>query len=331
LLYLHGLGHWHPPNIIDNNFLESLDIGVDPAWIDERVGICERRTLMDLDYIRKTKNLDTRMAPEASSGTSTEMAQEAASLALERSGLRPAQIGMVVAGGCTPTMLIPAEGCRVAAALGIDGIAFDINSACSTFIAQISLIDKIGPALPDFVMLVQTEVFTRFTDYSDRKTAVLFGDGAAVAIVSAKHWAPLALTATSFHTAAEGCDLITIPTSGHFRQDGHAVQKFAVRKTVDGIASLRAQQASGAGRNLFVGHQANLRMLETVCRLANVPEAEHKSNVAMFGNCGAAGGPTVLSQLWDELPDSSTSVVLVGSGLAWGGLQVIPAAPAGAP
>jgi len=71
-------------------------------------------------------------------------------------------------------------------------------------------------------------------------------------------------------------------------------------------------------------------MLETVCRLANVAEAEHKSNVSLFGNCGAAGGPTVLSQMWNELPSSYTSVVLVGSGLSWGGLQVIPAATAGA-
>jgi hypothetical protein len=72
-LYLHGAGHFHPSNVIDNEFLCSLDIGIDPGWVEERVGILERRTTLSLDYIRTTRNADTRAAAEASKTSSVEM------------------------------------------------------------------------------------------------------------------------------------------------------------------------------------------------------------------------------------------------------------------
>ncbi|MEO7094033.1 MAG: ketoacyl-ACP synthase III, partial [Polyangiales bacterium] len=115
-LHLHGVGHFHPENVIDNRFLEALDIGTTDEWILERVGIRARRTVLPLDYVKQTKNADLRAGHEAAMYSNVETGRRAALHALERAGLTPKDIGMVVAGGCTPEMAIPAEACRIAAA-----------------------------------------------------------------------------------------------------------------------------------------------------------------------------------------------------------------------
>ena len=127
MLYLHSLGHFHPESVIDNAFLCSLDIGVDQGWVEERVGILQRHTTLSLDYIRRTRNLDSRAAAEGSTISTSEMARQAAEMALERAHLEPGAVQMVVAGGCCPEMLIPAEASRVAATLGMRAVAFDVS------------------------------------------------------------------------------------------------------------------------------------------------------------------------------------------------------------
>ena len=97
-LHLHGLGHFHPTNEITNRFLEELDIGTSDEWIMERVGIRSRRTTLPLDYIRATRNADTRAGLEAADVTNPQMAAHAARMAIERAGIEPSQIGMVVSG-----------------------------------------------------------------------------------------------------------------------------------------------------------------------------------------------------------------------------------------
>src|ERR1700761_5249763 len=100
MLYLHGIGHFHPENQIDNDFLLGLDIGLDTAWIMERVGIESRRTVLSLDYIRQTRNTDPRAAAEASLYTNAQTGARAARMALQRAGIAPSQVGLIVAGGC---------------------------------------------------------------------------------------------------------------------------------------------------------------------------------------------------------------------------------------
>lgn len=324
MLYLHGVGHFHPETVIDNAFLSSLDIGIDLAWIEERVGIRERRTTLSLDYIRQTRNRDTRGAAQAATTSTVEMGKRAAELALQRAGLEPQAIRMVVGGGSCPELQIPAEGNRVASALGIDAVAFDVKSACATFVAQIHWVNQMRPeSLPDYILLVDVETVTRVTDYSDRRTAVLFGDAAAAAIVSPRVPAVAKISRSSFYSDPSGQHYITIPSGGHVLQEGNSVQMFAIRKTSDLFEQTRSKdREDGGGKEFFVGHQANLRMLETVCRRLNIPEESHLSNVVLFGNCGAASAPSVLSQQWDSLESCSINMAIVGSGLSWGGMRI---------
>lgn len=324
MLYLHGIGHFHPDTVIDNAFLASLEIGVDLNWIEERVGITERRTTLSLDYIRRTRNRDTRAAAEGSTVSTMEMGREAAQMALRRAGLSPGDIGMVISGGCTPEMLIPAEASRVAAALGIEVQALDVQAACASFATQVHFLNQMRPeALPEFVLVVSVEAFTRTINYEDRGSAVLFGDGASAAVFSSKVESPHRVLSTSFMADPSGYDKVTIPAGGHFDQDGHAVQMFAIRKTTELFERMRdIGNIPENARQIFIGHQANLRMLQSVCKRLGIPESDHLSNIRKFGNCGAVGAPSVLSQNWEALDRAVINMGVVGSGLAWGSVRM---------
>ncbi|MGA9521516.1 MAG: ketoacyl-ACP synthase III [Myxococcaceae bacterium] len=325
-MFLHALGHFHPSNVIDNAFLESLDIGTSDTWITERVGIRGRHTVLPLDYIRETKNRDPRAALEAAELSNAETGARAAQLALERAGLKASDIGMVIAGGCSPDECIPAEACRIAEALGIEAPSMDLNSACSSFCAQLWWLEGMRPErLPDFVLVVNPENSTRVVDYSDRSSCVLWGDGTSAAIVSPRLPGPWRITQTLLRGDPSGAEKVKVPRVGHFTQNGAAVQTFAIKRAAETSMALRDSWLAGSPERrpdglTFIGHQANLRMLESVQRRCEIPDARHFSNVELRGNCGASGAPTVMSERWDDpaLGDS-VAMAVVGSGLTWAG------------
>jgi len=323
-LYVHGLGHFHPENCIDNAFLASLNIGTDDAWIMERVGIRSRRTVLPLDYIVRTKNEHPSEAAHWSLHTNAETGAAAARMAIERAGIDPSQIGLVIAGGCSPQNSIPAEACQIAAQLGLSVTAYDLNSACSSFAVQLHYLRMVRPeALPDYVLVVNVENTTRTVDYRDRRTAVLWGDGSAAAVVSARVPAPVKVRRSVVHSDPSGWNKVIIPAGGHFTQEGSAVQGFAIRKSVATLNELTPHLARKREDLIFIGHQANRLMLNAVCERIAIDPAHHLFNVDAFGNCGAAGAPGVLSQNWDALPpQAEIALVVVGSGLTWGGLLI---------
>ncbi|MFT3773374.1 MAG: ketoacyl-ACP synthase III [Minicystis sp.] len=324
MIYFHGFGHFHPENTIDNAFLESLDIGTNHQWIIDRVGIERRRTVLPLDYIRATKNKDLRAAPEAALYSNAETGRRAALMAIERAGISPSDIGMVIAGGCSPDTCIPAEAGRIARALGLTVPSFDLHAACSTFGAHIHFLDKMGPALPEYVLVVQPENATRVVDFSDRSTAVLFGDATSAAVVSTKVPSRARMVYSTFNSDPSGCDEVMIPRMGHFRQNGAAVQKFAIKKMSALLGEIEERLEPGRRERLiYVGHQANLTMLESVCRRAHITPDRHYSNIVDYGNQCAAGAPSVVSQTWDRFkPGDVAAVVVVGSGLSWSSMQI---------
>ncbi|HTB71974.1 MAG TPA: ketoacyl-ACP synthase III [Polyangiaceae bacterium] len=325
-LYLHALGHFYPENVLDNRFLEELDIGTNDEWILERVGVRQRRTVLPLDYIRTTRNADVRAGQEAALYSNVETSRRAATMALERAGLAAKDIGMVVAGGCCPEMAIPSEACRVAAALGIEAPAIDINSACSSFGAQMHVLASMQD-LPPYVLVVNPENTTRVVSYADRATAVLWGDGTSAAILSRQAPARIRVAQTTLASSPAGCALVTIPRFGHFAQEGPQVQRFAIKTTLACLEAMlpaaRARAVEAGGSLRFVAHQANMLVLESVARRAGLAESEHWHNVVHHGNTGAAGAPGVLSQHWDELAKGDVVVLaVVGSGLTWSSLRL---------
>jgi len=318
-LHLHGLGHFHPDIEITNRFLQELDIGTDDAWILQRVGIRSRRTTLPLDYIRETRNKDVRAAPEAAVMGTAEMGARAAELAIARSGIDRSEIGMLFSGSCATDVVTPAEASDIARKLELQVPSFDVNSACTSFLAQLHLLSMMRPeALPPYVLVVAQESMSRLVDYDDRSTAVLFGDGAAAAVVSATVPGRARVLGTRVESNPAAASKVWVPRTGHFVQDGRSVQMFAIKKSISGYRQLKEEWEEPGRPFHLVGHQANLRMLETMSRRCGVEPELHHTNCEFFGNTGASSSAVVISQDWDKWTDmDDVAVVGVGAGLTW--------------
>ncbi|HKY69257.1 MAG TPA: ketoacyl-ACP synthase III [Gammaproteobacteria bacterium] len=309
--------------MIDNAFLESLDIGTNDAWIMERVGIKTRRTVLPLDYIRETKNKDIRASFEAALYSNAQTGKRAAERALEMAGVRADQIGMVIVGGCSPDYSTPAEACTIAGSLDIEAPSVDLNSACSSFGAHIHFLSLMQPEqLPDFILLVLPENNTRTINYSDRSTAVLWGDGTFAAVVSTRVPGKAFIDSTSLESNPSQWQKVVIPRIGHFQQEGNAVQLFAIKQSVKSYKAL--QERFPENTNMFlVLHQANLMMLKSVQTRCGILDDRHLFNVDHYGNTGSAGAPIVLSQHWEHFkPGDSVALIVVGAGLTWASMKV---------
>ena len=319
-LYLHAAGHFFPDACITNEFLTDLDIGSDDNWILERVGIRERRTTLPLDYIRETRNQDPRMAVEAAELSCAEMGARAARMALDRAGLGVDDIGLVLACASAPDALAPAQACLIACELGIEQTSFDITSACSSLHATLSLLSLIdSDRAPDYVLVVITEAITRFVDYNDRAAAVLWGDGASAAIFSTKIPGPAIVTGVHQASSPQGAHLVGIPYGGHFQQQGRSVQKFAIRQSGLELRRMRDEVEDLSCDHHFIGHQANLMMLRTICERAEISPERHHFDVDVHGNTAANGVLGVLSRDWESWrPGMDVATCTVGSGLSWG-------------
>lgn len=318
-LFLHGLGHFHSEVEITNRFLEELDIGTSQEWILERVGIETRRTVMPLDYLRETRNSNPAMALEVALYSHADTGKEAAEMALGRAGIARDQIGLVIAGSSRPEMSSPADACAIADALELEVPSFDINSACTSMWAALYMLSMMRPeALPEFILLVTPESLTTTVDYSDRSASVLWGDCTTAAVVSTRVPARARFLGNTFASSPAGRHKVVAPLFGHFDQEGRTVQMFAIKKTIRCLRDLKKEFPEAADGFHFIGHQANLLMLRTVCDRCNIDDAHHHSNVVDFGNTGAAGAPSVVSMNWDRWQDGDDIAIIgVGSGLSW--------------
>jgi 3-oxoacyl-[acyl-carrier-protein] synthase-3 len=322
MLYLHGMGHFHPENVVDNDFLESLDIGTDDAWIIERVGIESRRTVLPLDYIRATRNADPRAAAEAALFDNAETGARAARLAMERAGVGPEQIGLVLAGGCSPDYAIPAEAARIAARLGIAAPALDLASACSSFGAQVHFCAQMGATLPEYVLVVQPENNTRVVDYRESRQLRPLGDGTAAAVLSARVPARLRVDLTSFDSNPRRLGQGGRPAhrSLHPGRPRGADLRHQDHPRPGGRHPRARRRAQPAHAHRPPG---NLLMLQAVRRFTGIDEDRHFTNVVDFGNTGAAGAPSILSQRWDDWRDGDEiALAVVGSGLSWSAMRI---------
>jgi 3-oxoacyl-[acyl-carrier-protein] synthase-3 len=318
-IYVHGFGHWHPESEITNQFLEELDIGTTDEWIMERVGIRSRRTILPLDYIKTTQNRDVREGLEAALYPNEEAGRRAADMAIKRAGISTEDIGLVIHGTSMVERVTPAEACKVAALMGIEAPAFDINSACTSFHAALYVLSQWVPEkVPRFVLLIDPENATPNVDYSDRASAVLWGDMAVAAVVSTTEKSPIRMLGNTMDSSPAGHNKVVVPRMSHFFQEGRTVQKFAISTTVRLVRALQEQYAEEGRRFHFVGHQANALMLDNVCQRCNITPDRHHCNIEWFGNTATAGSASVISMEWDEFKaGDDIGVAGVGAGLSW--------------
>ena len=318
-----AMGHWFPPHVIGNEFFQSLDIGSSSEWIEARTGIRTRRSVLSPQQIIAIKNSPTALTEIRRAGFRWDIAsftQPAFACLQKRKKVKTFRDEwLVICGTSVPDWDIPANACVIAAKLGLKGVAVDINSACSSFVVNLHFArHMLRTSDSRKVLICNPERYSLRMDYRDRSSCVLFGDGCACSVVE-QGGEGLAVIDTEVYSYPPDCDKVVIPDGGTFTQEGKAVQKFAISKTIEAAqAILKRNALTIANIDYFIGHQANHRMLQSVVTKLGLNARQHLFNVVDFGNQGAAGAPDVLSQNWELLRQGDTILmVVVGSGLTW--------------
>jgi 3-oxoacyl-[acyl-carrier-protein] synthase-3 len=304
-----SMGHYQPARVLTNNDLADM-VDTTDEWIRDRVGIATRRIA-------------------AGTETVADMATFAAEKALATSGRTAADIDLVVVATCTSVDRCPNVAVRVAASLGIRApAAYDINTACSGFCYALATADHaIRAGAARHAIVVGAEKLSDFVDWTDRSTAIIFGDGAGAAVVGASDNAPSGIGPVIWGSAPEKGDAVRIEGwRPHIEQDGQAIFRWAVTA----LAPIALQACERAGVALediaaFVGHQANARILDGIAKRLKLPHAIIAKDIVESGNTSSASVPLALSKLVEQRAVPSGVPVLLfgfGGGLTYAG-QVV--------
>lgn len=319
-LSLLSIGYAHPRNIIDNKFILSLGADTNEQWIMDKLGISSRRSVLPLSYIQESKNKDPSKALEVSEMTPTDLAVEAAKMALSRAGITASQVGLLICDCCFPNQVSPVESQRIAEKLGINVNAYDVLTACPAFALHADyLMNFEATKLPEYILTVTTSAFTQTVNYTDRTDPIIWGDGAAAAVYSAKNSGKLKVLYTFFDSDPTRNQAVVIDRYKYFKQDGRAVRDFSVRQTVRMLRDLESRFNLDWSKDIFIGHQANATMLRQITENREIPESNHWHNAEEYGNQASAGAPIVLGMNWNKLEKGQKVVIAVlGAGLSWG-------------
>lgn len=314
-----GTGHSYPEGILTNADLEKM-VETSDDWITSRTGIKQRRKAAPNEY---TSQFAVRAAREA----------------IERAGIEAADIDLLLCATVTPDQILPSTACLIQADLGAHkAAAMDIVAACSGFIYGLSLANAmIRNGQARYALVIGAEILTRYVDYTDRTTCVLFGDGAGAAILGSMEEGRgiLSVKIRSDGRYEEqlyargggtkgGFSAETIARGDHFfKMKGNEVFKVAVRS----MAEISRDVLDDAGLktedvNLFIPHQANQRITEAVASKLNVDSSIAYSNIAMHGNTSSASIPIGLDECVEAGKIKAGDVILLasfGGGVTWGG------------
>jgi 3-oxoacyl-[acyl-carrier-protein] synthase-3 len=311
-----GWGMAVPERVMTNADLERM-VETSDEWIVSRTGIKERRVVGPND-------------------STTSLSTAAARQALERAGLEPTDIDLIIVGTCTPDQFLVSQACLVQAELGGNAGAFDLGAACSGFVYALATGNQfVQSGLYNRVLVIGSDTLTRFVDYTDRSTCVLFGDGAGAVVLEATD-EPRGLLSTVLGADGAGNKHLYIPgwggyvpeTAGIFpeyrpylQMNGNEVFRFAVR--VMGDAAAEAVEKAGlrfSDINMLIPHQANARIIEAAARRLDLPIDRVWINLDRFGNTSAASIPIALCEVESsgKLNEGDNLVfVAFGGGLAW--------------
>jgi 3-oxoacyl-[acyl-carrier-protein] synthase-3 len=311
-----GWGTAVPDRRLSNADLEQT-VDTSDAWILERTGIRERRIA----------------APEETSATLGTMA---AADAIKRAGLSPTDIDLLVLATASPDVLLPHTAAYVGDALGLRCGSFDLSAACAGFIYELVVGASMVQTGYDHVLLVGAETLSRITDPEDRGTVILFGDGAAAAVLSRSARTP-GLLAWDLGCDGSAAALIEIPAGGgrrpasaetvaerghYMKMQGQEVFRRAVRAISDSSA-VTMERAGVTSDDIawFVPHQANLRIIEAAAKRLGFGPDRTITNIEHYGNTSSASIPLALFEAVEAGRICDGDLVLcsgVGAGLTWG-------------
>ena len=305
-----GTGRFVPAKAITNEYLSTI-VDTNDEWITSRTGI------------------KTRF--HCTTETHTDMCVGAARQALENAGIKPEEIGACVVATFSADYLSPSAGCMLQRELGLphDTVCFDLNAACSGFLFALHTMECLLAASPrKYGLVLGAEMLSRFINWEDRSTCVLFGDGAGAVVVEWREDYP------SIH-ALLGChgdpNMLGVtgaekPEPARIFMHGQPTFKFAVQAVpycIDQVLERSGKTMDDV--DFFVFHQANARIIDLAVRKYHIPPEKYYKNIQKYGNTSAASIPLVISELHDLGKVGSGSRILVvgfGGGLTWGGAMI---------
>lgn len=317
-----AMGHALPTRVMSNSDLEKM-VDTNSDWIVERTGIKERRVAA-----RETCTSD--------------LCYDAAAMALQKGGIEARQLDLIIVATVTPDMPFPSTACILQDRLGAwNAAAFDLGAGCTGFLYALAVAEKFfSTNAYNYVLVVASDLLSKITDYSDRNTCVLFGDGAGAAVL-ARGDSPAGIITTYLAADGRGAKLLYMPGGGsispaseltvrdglHFiKMNGNEVFRFASKVMVEVSEKLLEQAGLGyQDIDVFVPHQANIRIIKTAMKRMSIPEEKTLINIDRFGNMSAASIPVALSMAESEGKIKRGDLALMvafGAGLTYGGAIV---------
>jgi 3-oxoacyl-[acyl-carrier-protein] synthase III len=311
-----GTGAYVPDRVLTNADLERM-VATSDAWILERTGIRERRIA-------------------APGQACSDLGTQAARQALAAAGIQPADLDMILVATCTGDQPLPSTACLIQAQLGARrAAACDLSAACCGFVYALSVADAYVKTGSRYVLVVGAEVMSAITDWTDRGTCILFGDGAGAAVVGPAEGNRGIL---STHLRSEGGlgDLICVPGGGsdmppsekmltekaqYLKMKGNETYKVAI-KTLEEVAreTLSAHDLTVNDIDLYVPHQANIRIIKAVAERLQLPMEKIFMNIDRYGNTSAASIPLALDEAVKAGRVKEGSLIMIGAfgaGLTW--------------
>ena len=311
-------GHAYPEGILTNADLAKL-VETSDDWITSRTGIKQRHKAADGEY-------------------TSQFAVRAARQAIERARIDPSEIDLLICATVTPDQILPSTGCLVQAELGAHrAAAFDLAAACSGFLYGLTLANQmIRGGQARYALVIGAEILTRYVDYTDRSTCVIFGDGAGAALVGASD-GERGILGTRIRSDGRFAEQLYAPGGGtrlgitadhvatgqhYFRMKGNELFKVAVRSMAD-VSREVLEEAGYKGEDvkLFIPHQANQRITDAVANNLKVDTGIVYSNIAMHGNTSSASIPIALDECVEQGRIGEGDLVLLasfGGGVTWG-------------
>jgi 3-oxoacyl-[acyl-carrier-protein] synthase-3 len=298
-----GTGSYVPEKRLTNDDLAKM-VDTNDEWITQRTGIKERRLV----------------AP--GEGT-THLATNAAKRALLASGIEASEIDLILCATITPDMGFPSTACFVAAALGLNSTpAFDLAAACSGFLYGLETATAfIKSGRYKNVLVIGAETLSRITDWTDRSSCVLFGDGAGAIVLQRSSDPKKGVIYSSIHADGHGWELLNHPRNQFMKLKGREVYKFAVHRFEELIEdAMRKCELTPEAVSLIIPHQSNLRIIESAMEKLGLPREKAFVNIDKFGNTSAASIPIALDEAKRTgriQPGDAVIFVAFGAGLTW--------------
>lgn len=297
-----GTGSALPEKVLTNKDLEKM-VETEDTWIVERTGISQRHIVEDNENVATLGAL-------------------AASRALEMSGYTIDDIDMIIAATCSDDDRLPNCACKIQKILGKTGIpAFDINSACTSFLTALTIADSyINSGMCKRLIVVGTETLSRIVDYTDRGTCILFGDGAGAVVVEGIESDYRMIS--SLGADGEKGDALSCRADGKVLMDGQGVYKFATRVVPSVILkTLEKANMTADDIDLFVLHQANKRIINSISKTLKSDISKFCMNISDVGNMSSASIPVLLDEInRKHLIKKGDTIVMsgFGAGLTYG-------------